>query len=347
MPLKTQMNVSITDLLSKASAADLPQGQPYASRYESVRSALRGIEKNVVALASVKDGGLLTDHGTDHVDTVVLRIDDLLANADTSLSPYEAYLILMAASLHDIGNVKGRANHEYGAEDFARDSGLLLGEDTQEKRTITRIAAAHGGSYKGNQDKLSLLQREERVLGKRVRTRFLAALLRFADELADDTTRSSRYLFEKGAVPTSSEVYHKYALSLTTPDIAGDSITLRFDLIVSDLTRTFGKGQQHVLLIDEIFERTRKMDRERLYCMRSLRPDIALDRINVRIEVFSDSASQFPELAIEYRLEEIGYPTGQAPDFQCACSEPSLKILSATTAGSILKSFVESQKEPS
>jgi hypothetical protein len=80
-------------------------------------------------------------------------------------------------------------------------------------------------------------------------------------------------------------------------------------MTVDDACQTFGKGPNRVYLLDEIFERTMKMHRERIYCMRFLRPMITIDKINVTVRIYSPEYHYIPELeTISYRLEESGYP---------------------------------------
>ena len=77
-------------------------------------------------------------------------------------------------------------------------------------------------------------------------------------------------------------------------------------------------------MLDEIYERTLKMHRERSYCMRFLRPEISIDRIDVEIKVYSKDYGR--ELAkIPYRLEESGYPESSAGGVLSAC--PSINSL--------------------
>ena len=187
--------------------------------------------------------------------------------------------------------------------------GPLLGDDMGEKHAIHKIAAAHRGHSNGNKDKISMLLETGSFLGHDIRPRLLAALLRLADELADDRTRAARFLIHGDSVPTASEVYHRYAhaLSSVKTEIPGDSVVLHFELTQQNACETFGKGDDQVYLLDEIFERTLKMHCERIYCMRFLRPAVTIDKIKVTIMVYGPGYSGDPT-TISYRLKESGYP---------------------------------------
>ena len=61
-------------------------------------------------------------------------------------------------------------------------------------------------------------------------------------------------------------------------------------------------------LLDEIFKRTLKMHREKMYCMRFLiAGGIFIEKINVTIEIFSDDYNDTLK-RVHYKLEEKGYP---------------------------------------
>ena len=154
----------------------------------------------------------------------------------------------------------------------------------------------------------------------------LAAILRFADELADERSRAAGFLLQLSKIHPTSEVYHKYAHSLHSVmvDAQGGTVDLHFDMPLADACKTFGKGNQQVYLLDEIYERTMKAHRERTYCMRFLRPQISIERIDVEIKVYGNDYNK--ELAkIPYRLEESGYPEALPGGVLNAC--PSLSSL--------------------
>lgn len=318
-------SLDLTSRLKNCTAAGFPRGVDYAARYQALSDYCDlHIHPYVVAAAAARaPGGLLTDHGTEHIVTVAARAGDLISafEGKAGLSCLEIYLLLVAAQLHDIGNATGREGHELGAGEFLAQVGPLLGDDPLEKRFINQIARAHGGKYRDDKDTISHLDTNAYILAMPIRPKLLASLLRLADELADDRTRASRYVINQGAVPSSSEVYHEYALSLNTPLIRRDSITLEFEMNVANATRTFGKDGGSVYLLDEIFSRTRKMDCERRYCMRFLREVLQIDRVDVTINIFKRSENESPLFILNYRLEEAGYPSDPIRPTKCVCTE--------------------------
>jgi hypothetical protein len=337
---------NLIDILNKSALKEFPREYDYPAQFKSLHNHLNEYyHKDVTASAALSDGsGYLTDHGPDHIRTVVERASMLVyAASGKKPTAYEVYLLLAAIHIHDLGNFFGRASHEINADKVMLELGPMLGDDV-EKFSIREIAQAHGGKLYGNKDKIGRLQLEDHIFSQAIRPRFLAALLRLADELADDSTRASRFMIENGIIPESSVIYHKYANSLRSVKVNGDSVSLKFSVAEKDIKQKFGKGSGRVFLVDEIYERTMKTHRERMYCMRFLRPEINIDRIAVSIDIYSEGFTKKLE-SIEYKLEEAGYPDEKNPDIFQLCPDLRTKTGSAIKA-SFNKSATSGKKKP-
>ena len=269
--------------------------------------------------ATLKDGGFLTDHGPQHIETVIRRATSLLSFPEKTfpqLTPYEVYLLLLAIHFHDVGNIFGRNKHETKHAEVMQDFEQLIGNEMVEKRAILNIAMVHGGTIDGSKDTISTLSTSDPVLGHRVRHQTLAAILRFSDELADDSQRAARFPQRLGIIPPESEVYHAYAKSLHSVVVLPEQhlVELHYFFLKADAMRTFKKKAcadtyKEVYLLDEIYERTLKMHFERKYCMQFMQEVARIDAIAVRIEVYEDDHSMTPCIdPIGYRLPERGYP---------------------------------------
>jgi hypothetical protein len=141
----------------------------------------------------------------------------------------------------------------------------------------------------------------------------IAALLRFGDELADDSSRADLQGLESDGIPEPSRIYHEYSRSLHTVKINQNSVNntlyLQFEYFLdfkTMLTKYLKNGKE-ILLIDEIFNRTKKVEQERRYCMRFFNQYLHLNEIKVRIEIASGYDIIESEI-IEYTLAETGYP---------------------------------------
>lgn len=309
----------------------------YVKQFDNVTDFMRKhVHTEVEKGAAVHDeerGMFLNNHGTEHIDSVILRASEILNAAECEITPYEAYLFLFAVHLHDTGNVYGRDKHEQTCRSILNQLGTRAGDDDLEKSWITRIAMAHGGKTpEGNKDTINSLipNPEIQLLGQTVRVQFLAALLRLADEIADDRTRASRFMVQAEAVPDKSKLYHQYSQCLHSVAVGEREITLDFDLREDTAKLQFDKNGNPAFLLDEIFLRTLKMHLERMYCMRFLRPKIQLDEVRVTIQVFDVKYIRVLE-EIKYQLSESGYPGHPAEGICALC--PTLK----TWSGQILK----------
>jgi hypothetical protein len=293
----------------------------YHQRYLAIEQYLDAHVHRVVNQgATANDGGWLTDHGPDHITTVIRRASEFALPKDASdpfLSPYEVFILLLAIHFHDVGNIFGRKLHERKINEVMHAmGGTLLGSDTGELRLICNIATAHGGyvdAEETDKDTIGPLRRQWPAQTKGPRAQLLAALLRFADELADDYTRTSRFLLESGILPPKSEVYHVYADRLREVKIQPQDnlVQIRFELTASDVQRKFGKGDGQVYLFDEIAARAIKLHYEHVYCSRFLVPYVLIDTIAVTINISSDiSADRFvaPIHRIGFQMQQSGYP---------------------------------------
>jgi len=152
---------------------------------------------------------------------------------------------------------------------------------------------------------------------KPVRQRMLAAILRFADELADDSSRAR----DVSRMLEFSKIFHAYSKALDSvviEEVKNENayfIKLVYLLNKDEAMQKYGKMDRdfdrvlkpsYVALLREIIERTKKMERERRYCSRFLLPHIIIKHIMVEIEI--DMGGFFGEERIVYTLEETGYP---------------------------------------
>lgn len=309
----------------KRDSGAFPGALDYHARYRAVEDWLvANVHSEVNRAALRADGAYLTDHGPQHIQMVIRQASMLAKAEQCRLTPYEVYLLLAAIQLHDVGNIFGRMGHEGKTGEIVAQMGRLFGDDSVEKRWIITIGQAHGGDIEGDRDKIGRLPSVEPILGHPVKIQLLAAILKFADELADGKDRAARFLLEGGGLPRESEAYHKYAQRLHSVmvDTKGREITLLFDVPLNDVRKKFGKGEgRDVYLLDEIFERTLKTHVERMYCARFLRPYIEMDAINVKIEIYDEQ--DFSELVetIGYRLVDKGYPDPPPGGVHALCPE--------------------------
>jgi hypothetical protein len=276
-------------------------------------------QKRIIELLAIDPVVYLNQHGVGHVELVIKKAFDLLCHfRDGCITPFEGFILLSAIQLHDIGNIFGRDGHEKNIKRTTIDLVRNAIPDTVTQNSIYCIAKVHGGNINGSKDTfdMSALRTNRLLFDMQVRETLLASLLRFADELADDYTRADEVALQNDTLPQNSMLYHQYSKSLHEVSLVENDLNqtvfvqLEYYVDFELITKRFSKGREQVLLLDEIYERTRKMERERRYCLRNFRQYLPLEEIHVRIELEPEFDDQIPKV-LQYTLNEKGYPTDE------------------------------------
>lgn len=322
-------NQQLPDWLASAPSNLYPQGkkEDFYTHYKKLHLYLKeNVHDEVTYGANLIDPEiLLNDHGSKHIETVISRASYLVSDCTCILTPYEVYILLCCIELHDVGNIFGRYNHEQNASEIMKEARGICGKDTIEAMTIKKIAESHGGKLdNGNKDKISILDEDLDTLYGKIRPRFIASILRFSDELADDKTRASSNLFIKGRIPKKSEVFHAYAMCLESVAInhKESCINLRFNIPDNLIDRKLGKMDTETFLIDEIYDRLMKMHYERTYCMRFTKGSIDIESIRVHLHFYNTSEMKEVHDKMVFDIKENGYPAAHTDIYQM-CPELS------------------------
>jgi hypothetical protein len=295
-------------------------GDSYPQRLVIIHDKIKPILEMIGTCSAAQDGNALTDHSIRHVDMVIERASKLLTfltneepqtsdfiKHQYSISPYEIYLLLVAIHFHDAGNIFGRNNHAGNAKKVIQCFSDSLNNNHLEIKAICDIIKAHASDYK-----ISDLKEKDTFNSITVHYQFLAAILRFADELADDSSRIEQNTLHMDT-PLSENIYHKYSQSLHSVIIEpeNNTIQLKFAYIKDDAIRTFSRSknqqEEQVYLQDEIIKRITKMFNEMLYCMKFTAGKIFFDKINVTIEIY-DSEYDSVIYPMNCILSDKGYP---------------------------------------
>ena len=312
---------------NNSNSEDFPSGKDnYFERYQGIKDYLvQNVYPGIGSAISSVDGGIYTDHGTNHFDAVIRYAGKLLdLQVDTNdknelcISPYEVFILLVSILLHDAGNIFGRKEHEKHPHTIFKGMGDYLCPDEFEAKIISQIASAHSGSVKLpdgtlSKDSINQLKEKDKFSDITIRQQLIAALVRFSDEICEDRSRCARFLLNNQALPEESEVHHAYAYSISSVSVdrEGKSINLKYELKKIDVLKKHGKGSpskiEKVFLIDEIFFRIEKMYREMIYCQRYMSEYIRLDRIRAVVQIYDDSMDILKNESFE--LKETGYPT--------------------------------------
>lgn len=208
----------------------------------------------------------LTDHTEKHILNVLKNVWKLISNNKDCICNFneiEILLLCVCVLFHDVGNIHGRINHNSKIADIYNAArGNKIQKCQQERLLVQKIVKAHcGKSKKGDKDTLLDVPESSHLFDKPIRLRELAAILRFADELAEGPQRTSQYMIDKKMIEDDSLIYHLYA-SITEVTIdKGDNriiLTYNIDYPLKDFSLND--------LLNFVYMRILKMDMERRYC---------------------------------------------------------------------------------
>lgn len=225
----------------------------------------------------------MTDHGPGHIGRVLEKLGGLLTYlipspgaefpSERLLNLYELGLLLSSVIWHDIGNLYGRIDHPKSIRmvfDLAK--GFLY--DDHEIEWIPKIAKAHSGdgAIERNIEVESTYVHDLPIYPK-----FLAALIRFADEIEEDSRRIGAKVYND--IPEKKKAYWFFCKCnqsvRVVPDLEGCTISVDSKIQKQEVWRELGKERadgsvDRVIGIEEYIGRLDKINGERRYCNRFL-----------------------------------------------------------------------------
>ncbi|PVD54094.1 hypothetical protein DC498_01510 [Terrimonas sp.] len=273
----------------------------------------------------------LSDHGEDHIMDVMRYAEKLLGNEIEDLHAIQIYFICMLILFHDVGNltVDRMRHHE---QDVIREIyDYIRGrkrEFDEERILVPEVASKHSGTASdGSKDtinELSILP--PHLFGCEIYSKKSAALLRFADELAEGPHRTSIFMNKYYNYPYSqnSIIYHKYAeITKTNVDRQNERICLTYNFSIQANKGVISE-KTHVEFID-LFRftigRMLKLEAERKYCKYYcdwLSPFKKTHvTFNFLIENIDDERSKAIRIdpgISELFLDDLTLPVGENPD---------------------------------
>jgi len=296
---------------------DFPEQKNYFSMYTTMKEWMKNnVFTKIGSGLSAADGNIYTSHGLDHFDRVIKYAGELLGleikDKEFCLNPFEVYVLLVAILLHDSGNMFGRKGHERRAGLIISKMGTLAGSRF-EKKIISEVARAHGGEASdGSKDTIGKLNTVEHCGSCSCRSKLIAAITRFADEICEDHTRAASFALENGGIPPKNTIYHKYADAIQSVDVdlADESVFIRYLLDKKDVLDSFSEGDaKSPYLVDEIIYRLKKMDCERRYIMRFTGGVLLLLKTRATIAIINfDDHKYEPMMHTTVVISEEGHP---------------------------------------
>jgi hypothetical protein len=299
-----------------------PDGRDFIKTFADIEEYLdEEVHPNTVLGAALQNEGLLNDHGVEHVQMVIKNayylLKDKMKDIESGkgvdrLTGCELFMLLLAAHLHDVGNIYGREEHERRIYDVIDALGDKWTLDHPETIIITEIATAHGGHVgddENDKDTLRLLEREDFWINIPVRPSVLASVLRFADEISDDNTRANRFLNDAGVLPEKNKLFHAYSFSLSPITITGNVIEFRYYINKEYIHNKIPvENAESIYLYDEILRRLIKCLCELEYCRKYSDGMISITTLSVEVNVMPVQGRK-PIKTTKFNLKLKGYPS--------------------------------------
>lgn len=214
-----------------------------------------------------------TDHSQGHIENVLDNVGklvgfDLPAKGHEYLNAADGYCLCLSVLFHDVGMVFGRREHEKNVVkvyNWVRKGDPRL---SQERSIIMRAVGAHSGTTEtGSRDTIGQLSPTDHFKGECIHLQEIAAILRFADELAEGPQRTSAFMKDLFGYSKDAVVHHRYAASTEIHIDRGQgriAITYDFEIDTSE-----GCPEKLVNELEEllsyVFRRIIKLDQERQY----------------------------------------------------------------------------------
>jgi hypothetical protein len=257
----------------------------------------------------------LTDHGQKHIEDVIdngailLGIpnehnDDPGIDCNHGFSPHELFILLSGLLLHDVGNIYGRDSHNLKiGEVWAKMASWKLWPE-RERQLVISVGRAHAGKKTPSapEDTIKSLDVYPQYFNKYpVRLAPIAAVIRFADELAEGPQRTSKFLVENKLIKEGSQLHHQYA-QIANPaiDRAKGRIALSFTISLDNPSYPTDSPEleKHLcILLKMAYSRAAKMNYERQYARHYASVLTPFRETSISLNIYNHGNSLGPTLA--------------------------------------------------
>ena len=295
--------------------------------FDSVHSVVdAGLFADSIQAAEGREApDIMTIHGCRHISDLIESLDKIAQSiaerrGATPLDPLEAYLLLCAAHLHDVGNIGGRKDHPIRSRELIRDH-LDLFYDTETRQNVFDVARVHGGtSGKYGKDTFREMGRDNFASP---RLRLLAAMLRIADELSENPERVPSELVNWFQASSRSKFAYRYAQAFRRFDLQNDTLDIQLRVYPAQYEYTAEVDGEMIEFFDHLERKVDVIEREIRYCSQYGRPDFDVRRIRISVEYHEEAP---PSLATNSSILTLdldqGYP-GAVAQLSARCPELS------------------------
>lgn len=249
----------------------------------------------------------LSDHGQDHIADVMNNAalliglkneysDSAIKDRPHEFSAYEMLILIAGILFHDIGNVYGRKSHNVKIQEAWSKLACWKAWGQSEKKSIIDAGRAHTGKKEDAFDNTlePLSKTTHSFLKQPITLAPIAAIIRFADELAEGPQRTSNFMQKCGLFAEENKIFHQYS-SITSPaviDIAGGRIALKYHIEIDNenYPKEKTKLTEHLSkLLEMTYSRIGKVDFERRYARHYSSTLSPFREVSVSINFYNNS----------------------------------------------------------
>lgn len=304
-----------------------------------------GLAMREVQMAGHGKPNIFTIHGCRHITDLIQSLDKLAKAIELPrepLSVLEAYVLLCAAHLHDVGNVKQREGHpDRCSELMAAHRGLFVSAATVMEQ-IYQVASVHGGqNVSFGKDTIRTLDLDN---SEQPRVPMLAAMLRIGDELSENLERVPELVAKYHDHSDESKLAFAYARSFQKFELRKDNFYLNFGVYPDAAELRVTIAGKEVAFFDFLECKLDVIDREARYCSQYGLPDFQIGRVNVTIRVFERSVPSPVRSTLNFGWSlHAGYPK----ESESICQRsPDLKKTGAKTLTECIQPLAVTKQSP-
>jgi hypothetical protein len=289
-------------------------GRKYYTQYETARDYL--IDQVFPQIRGKEPS--LTEHDATHIQNVLTNAEHLLGDS-RAFRGIDLYCLGLVILFHDVGNIAGRKGHHHynRIATVYNQVRSLQPKYNHERNVVLTAAAAHSGiSKNGSADTLGEVPVHENIDGHRVQLRDVAAILRFADELAEGPQRTSHFMQTQHGYDKKSMIFHEYAnITNVFIDPLNERIALTYEINVERKGKILSKKQENTLkeLLSFAYKRIIKLDQERKYTKHYCNILLPFKRTSVKFNISINHELQDLDLN-EISLTDITVPGDECKD---------------------------------
>ncbi|MBA7538683.1 hypothetical protein ES705_30960 [subsurface metagenome] len=264
----------------------------------------------------------MNDHSRQHIERVLSHIESILENnfpnqsspiedipADRLLTWADTLILLNALVWHDIGNIYGRSGHSKQILTCLEKISPYL-YDEHLKQYICQVAEAHSGEN-AIENVIPSSHAAGSYQGKDIHLQFLAAVLRFADEIDEDHRRTKPDEWQQlNLLPDQKKRFWYFSKVNSSVQVKSElSFGFNFRVYIeshipkSEFVLKFKANDGEISALTEFFRRIIKIERERVYCNKYITTFYHPGIIGIHVRLMTHEKNRQPTSGRIFEIE--------------------------------------------